>query len=193
MLPDTFWLWALKNAFKVGSVKFANSLSPPSTEMKVCTGSKSSLDFCPASLKPLLKWCWAKVNGVNNPAWTAQYVELLNYKLFPVCNSLIVCIIPVFLCLWQSFVLPVFWMLLAVFSTHCHCDCDFIIITNTKCSHSDYYEFSMQLIQYILKANTKDLFLNSIYIVNIITIMTSQMSIGNFAFTSICLAPIFMP
>ena len=42
LLPDTFWLWASKNAFKVGSVNFANSLSPPSIVKKVCTGSKSS-------------------------------------------------------------------------------------------------------------------------------------------------------
>ena len=31
-----------KNVFKVGSVKFANSLSPPSIVKKVRTGSKSS-------------------------------------------------------------------------------------------------------------------------------------------------------
>ena len=42
LLPDTFWLRASKNAFKVGSVKFANSLSPPSIVKKVCPGSKSS-------------------------------------------------------------------------------------------------------------------------------------------------------
>ena len=42
LLPDTFWLWASQNAFKVGSVKFANSLSPPSIVKKVLTGSKSS-------------------------------------------------------------------------------------------------------------------------------------------------------
>ena len=41
-LPDTFWLQASRNAFKVGSVKFANSLSPPSIVKKVCTASKSS-------------------------------------------------------------------------------------------------------------------------------------------------------
>ena len=40
--PDTFWLWASKNVFKVGSVKFANSFSPPSIVKKVCTGSKCS-------------------------------------------------------------------------------------------------------------------------------------------------------
>ena len=42
LLPDTFWLQASKNVFKVGSVKFANSLSPPSIVKKVCTRSKSS-------------------------------------------------------------------------------------------------------------------------------------------------------
>ena len=42
LLPDTFWLWASKYAFKVGSVKFTNSLSLPSIVKKVCTGSKSS-------------------------------------------------------------------------------------------------------------------------------------------------------
>ena len=41
LLPDTFWLWAYKNVFKVGSVKFTDLLSPPSTVKKVCTGSKS--------------------------------------------------------------------------------------------------------------------------------------------------------
>ena len=42
LLLDTFWLRAFKNAFKVGSVKFSNSLSPPSIVKKVRTGSKSS-------------------------------------------------------------------------------------------------------------------------------------------------------
>ena len=42
LLPDTFWLRASKNVFKVGSLKFANSLSPPSIVKKVRTGSKSS-------------------------------------------------------------------------------------------------------------------------------------------------------
>ena len=41
-LPDTFWLRASKNVFKAGSVKFANSLSPPSILKNVRTGSKSS-------------------------------------------------------------------------------------------------------------------------------------------------------
>ena len=42
LLPDTFWLRASKNVFKVGSVKFANSPSPLSIVKKVRTGSKSS-------------------------------------------------------------------------------------------------------------------------------------------------------
>ena len=42
LLPDTLWLPASKNAFIVGSVKFANSLSLPSIVKKVRTGSKSS-------------------------------------------------------------------------------------------------------------------------------------------------------
>ena len=42
LLPNTFWLRASKNAFKVSGVKFANWLSPPSIAKKVCTRSKSS-------------------------------------------------------------------------------------------------------------------------------------------------------
>ena len=42
LLPDACWLQASKNAFKVGSVKFANSPSLPFIVKKVCTGSKSS-------------------------------------------------------------------------------------------------------------------------------------------------------
>ena len=42
LLPDTLWLRISKTAFKVGSVKFLNSLSPPSIVKKVRTGSKSS-------------------------------------------------------------------------------------------------------------------------------------------------------
>ena len=40
LVPDTFWLWAFKNAFNVGTVNFANSLS--SIVKKVYTGTKSS-------------------------------------------------------------------------------------------------------------------------------------------------------
>ena len=43
LLPDTLLRpRASKNAFKVGSVKFTNSLSPPYIVKKVRTGSKSS-------------------------------------------------------------------------------------------------------------------------------------------------------
>ena len=42
LLPDTFWLQVSKNAFKVGSVKFVNSVSPPSIVKKARTRSKSS-------------------------------------------------------------------------------------------------------------------------------------------------------
>ena len=42
LLPDTFWLQTSKNAFKVGSIKFANSLSPLYIVKKVCTRSKHS-------------------------------------------------------------------------------------------------------------------------------------------------------
>ena len=42
LLPDTLWWRTSKNAFKVGSVKFTNSLSPPSIVKKVRTRSKSS-------------------------------------------------------------------------------------------------------------------------------------------------------
>ena len=63
LLPDTLWLRSSKNAFKVGSVKFANSLSPLplwrnyAPEVKAAKG---------------LKRCQAKVKGVNNPARIAQ-------------------------------------------------------------------------------------------------------------------------
>ena len=42
LLPDTLWLRASKNAFTVGSVKFTNSLSPPSIVKEERTRSKSS-------------------------------------------------------------------------------------------------------------------------------------------------------
>ena len=61
LLPDTFWLRASKNVFKVGSVKYANSLSPPSI------GRKYALEV---KVAKGLKRCRAKVKGVNNPTWT---------------------------------------------------------------------------------------------------------------------------
>ena len=53
-------LRASKNAFKIGSVKFANSLSLPSIVKK-----KYALEVKAAMG---LKRCRAKVKGVNNPA-----------------------------------------------------------------------------------------------------------------------------
>ena len=41
LFPDTFRLRASKKVFKVGSAKFANSLSPPSIVKKVRTGNKN--------------------------------------------------------------------------------------------------------------------------------------------------------
>ena len=55
LLPDTSWLWASKNAFKVGHhLPLWRKYTP---DVKAAKG---------------LKQCWAKVKGVNNPAWTAQ-------------------------------------------------------------------------------------------------------------------------
>ena len=79
LLPDTFWLWASKNAFKV--VKFANSLSPPSIVKKVRTGSKAA---------KRRKRCPAKVKGVNNPAWTRAAS----------CSEIKVCGLLVLVCPW---------------------------------------------------------------------------------------------
>ena len=42
LLPDALRLRTSKNVIKTGSVKFANSLSPPSIVKKVRTGSKNS-------------------------------------------------------------------------------------------------------------------------------------------------------
>ena len=42
LLPDTLWPQTFKNAFKLGTVNFASSLSPPSIVKKVHTGSKNS-------------------------------------------------------------------------------------------------------------------------------------------------------
>ena len=59
LLPDTFGIRAYKNVFRVGSVKFANSLSPPSSVKKVRTKVKAAKG---------LKRCRAKVKGVSNLA-----------------------------------------------------------------------------------------------------------------------------
>ena len=65
LLPNTFWLRASKNVFKIASVKFTNSLSPPSIVKKVYAPEVKAAKG--------LKRCWAKVKGVNNPTWTAKY------------------------------------------------------------------------------------------------------------------------
>ena len=57
----------LKNAFKAGSAKFSNSLSPPSIAKKVFTEVKAAKEF---------KQCQAKVKGVNNPAWPSNTRKL---------------------------------------------------------------------------------------------------------------------
>ena len=57
LLPDTHYDYGPPKMPKVGSIKFANSLSPPSIVKKVRTGSKSTGQRCRA-----------KVKGVNNPA-----------------------------------------------------------------------------------------------------------------------------
>ena len=63
LFPDTLWLRASKNSFKVGSVKFANSLSPPPLWRKYAPEVKAAKG---------LKRCRAKVKRVNNHAWIAQ-------------------------------------------------------------------------------------------------------------------------
>ena len=65
------WLQASKNAFKVGSVKFTNSLSRLPLWRRYAPEVKAAKG---------LKRCRAKVKGVNNPAWIAQYMS------FPSCE-----------------------------------------------------------------------------------------------------------
>ena len=79
LLPDTFWLQASKNAFKVGSVKFANSLSPPaqwspramSSALGGCRGKfqvKLPPKLCPTNTLWLYKACSVKSKGnVTSP------------------------------------------------------------------------------------------------------------------------------
>ena len=92
LLPDTFWLCASPNAFKVGSVKFTNSLLPPSI-VKI-EWRKTALEFKAAKG---LKRYQAKVKGVNSPAWTAQYLGWGLIKLFNhlLCVCVFSCIITV--------------------------------------------------------------------------------------------------
>ena len=64
LFPDTFWLQVLKNAFKAGTVNFANSLSRHHLPL----WRKYTLEVKTAKG---LKRCQVKAKGVNNPAWTA--------------------------------------------------------------------------------------------------------------------------
>ena len=65
LLPETFWLEVLKNAYKAGTVNFANSLSCHHLPL----WRKYTLEVKTAKG---LKRCQVTVKGVNNPAWTTQ-------------------------------------------------------------------------------------------------------------------------
>ena len=81
LLVARYTLWAFKNVFKVGSVKFANSLSPPSSVKKYAPEVKAAKG---------LKRCWANIKGINNPPelpnrqqkqykWTVLFRKRLNH------------------------------------------------------------------------------------------------------------------
>ena len=73
LLPDTFWLWASK----VGSVKFANSLSPPSTVKKVRTGSKrSQVPSRPTMLGTFGQWL------IIFSVYFGQFLAMIIYHLY---------------------------------------------------------------------------------------------------------------
>ena len=63
LLPDTFWLWAPKNAFNIDSVNLQIHHHCLPLWRKYTPEVKAAKE-----LKP----CQAKVKGVNNPAWTTQ-------------------------------------------------------------------------------------------------------------------------
>ena len=63
-MPDPLWLQAFRNAFKVGTVNFANSLSLPSIVKKYAPEVKTAKG---------LKLCWVKVKGVNNLTWSTIF------------------------------------------------------------------------------------------------------------------------
>ena len=83
LFPDTLWLRASKNAFKVGSVKFANSLSLPSIVKQVRTGSKSSqgtwamLGKSWGSQQPCLN-CPIESTG-KEENWTVPSIQVTRY------------------------------------------------------------------------------------------------------------------
>ena len=54
LFPDTFRLQAFSNAFKVGAVNLANSLSPSSIVKKVRTGSKRDLSDAETESRELI-------------------------------------------------------------------------------------------------------------------------------------------
>ena len=62
-MPDPLRLQAFRNAFKVGTVNFANSLSLPSIVKKYAPEVKTAKG---------LKLCWVKVKGVNNLTWSTS-------------------------------------------------------------------------------------------------------------------------
>ena len=104
LLPDTFWLRASKNVFKVGSVKFANSLL---STHRLPLWRKYVPEVKAAKV---LKQCRAKVKGVNNPAWTAQYLsQKLKSKNLPGAVFLktfysfhCITIVSLYQCMWQN-------------------------------------------------------------------------------------------
>ena len=72
LLPDTFWLWASKNAFKKLAVQNSQKVThclplwrKYAPEVKAAKG---------------LKRCQAKIKGVN-PAWTTQYSNMQCWQL----------------------------------------------------------------------------------------------------------------
>ena len=67
LLPDTFWLRASKNVFKVGSVNSQIHCHCLLLWKKYAPEVKAAKG---------LKLCRAKVKGVTNPTWTSQYPTL---------------------------------------------------------------------------------------------------------------------
>ena len=94
LLPDTFWLRASKNAFKVGSVKFANLLSPPSIKKPrdlSDAGQKSrELTTSPESPNKVACMRFSAING-SGPAYLSELLHVytpsrtLRSSLIPAC------------------------------------------------------------------------------------------------------------
>ena len=79
--PDTFWLQASKNVFKVGSVKFKNSLSLPSTVKKVRTRSKGS------QLPRDLSDAWQKSRELTTPSEPPNIFHYLTLETWERLNQ----------------------------------------------------------------------------------------------------------